>query len=341
MSRIPQPKSFALVCIAETGDRFSDFAPYVASINHAGTVAFQAALRSGGTGVFTGRGGPVATVVDSTDHRFSGFYSHPDIDDGGALSVYAGLRPEGQGVAFFRDGQPVILASSGDHFKAVGPLGPTMNDDGAVAFRADLQTGFSGICSGNAGGVTAIADTSGRFAAFQGLPVINRHATVMFRADLKDGRKGIYTGRGAALTTIVETGEQFSDLVSFPSINDEETVAFCATLKTGGVGVFTARGNQFATIVAAECGFESFRNALITQAGQVIFAGTPRGGTLGVFVGPDPVAHKVLALGDSLFDSIVAEFALNPVSVNDAGQIAIRVKLASGRQFILRADPAG
>ena len=36
----------------------------------------------------------------------------------------------------------------------------------------------------------------------------------------------------------------------------------------------------------------------------------------------------------------VVDFALNPVSVNERGQMAIRVALADGRQFILRADPA-
>ena len=38
-------EKFTLMPIADTSDRFSDFAPYVASINDAGTVAFQATLR--------------------------------------------------------------------------------------------------------------------------------------------------------------------------------------------------------------------------------------------------------------------------------------------------------
>jgi len=37
--------------IAATGAQFSDFVPYVASVNDAGTVAFQATLRGGDTGV--------------------------------------------------------------------------------------------------------------------------------------------------------------------------------------------------------------------------------------------------------------------------------------------------
>jgi hypothetical protein len=37
-------RRFTLEPIAESGDRFADFSPFVPSINDAGTVAFQAAL---------------------------------------------------------------------------------------------------------------------------------------------------------------------------------------------------------------------------------------------------------------------------------------------------------
>jgi len=46
-------------------------------------------------------------------------------------------------------------------------------------------------------------------------------------------------------------------------------------------------------------------------------------------------------VGGTLCDSTVAGFALNPVSINSAGQLAIRVMLEGGRQLILRADPPG
>ena len=37
---------------------------------------------------------------------------------------------------------------------------------------------------------------------------------------------------------------------------------------------------------------------------------------------------------------VVADFALNPVSINGAGQFAIRLKLENQKQLIVRADPA-
>jgi hypothetical protein len=85
--------------------------------------------------------------------------------------------------------------------------------------------------------------------------------------------------------------------------------------------------------------FESFRGVLLNNVGRVIFFATPRGGNLGVFTGRDPLGDSILSLGAPLFGSTIVDFALNPVSINDVDQIAIRVKLANDMQYVLRADP--
>ena len=96
---------------------------------------------------------------------------------------------------------------------------------------------------------------------------------------------------------------------------------------------------RFATVADNDGAFESFRGALINNAGTVVFLATPKGGALGVYSGSDPVADKIISIGDPMVGSTVADFALNPVSINDCNQLAIRVALASGRQLIIRADP--
>jgi hypothetical protein len=63
------------------------------------------------------------------------------------------------------------------------------------------------------------------------------------------------------------------------------------------------------------------------------------GGQLGVFSGADPAACRIIAVGDPLYGSAVAEFALNPVSANEAAQLAVRVSLVDGRQAVIRVDP--
>jgi hypothetical protein len=80
--------------IATTGEEFSDFAPYLASVNDAGTVVFQAALDDGRTGVFTGRG--AAVLGPSPVARVT---THPDVNNAGDMSFYGDL-PNGRQAVF-------------------------------------------------------------------------------------------------------------------------------------------------------------------------------------------------------------------------------------------------
>ncbi|MCC6426159.1 MAG: hypothetical protein IT435_04995 [Phycisphaerales bacterium] len=121
-------------------------------------------------------------------------------------------------------------------------------------------------------------------------------------------------------------------------MNDAGVVAFCATLRNGGSAVFTTTGGEHLPLVDTTAGFESFHGVLINNASHRVFYATPNGGSLGVFIGPDAKRDLLLGIGSSFLESTIAEFALNPVSINDAGPLAIRVRLADQRQLIVRAD---
>ncbi len=85
---------FSWTVIATTGERFSDFAPYVAAVNDVGMVAFQAALRDGGSGVFTGSGEVAAQLVGAD--VIAAVTSHPDVNLAGETSFYGDLSGGGQ-----------------------------------------------------------------------------------------------------------------------------------------------------------------------------------------------------------------------------------------------------
>ena len=324
-----------LTVIATTGEQFSDFAPYVASVNDAGTVAFQAALQGGGTGVFMSSGGEITEAAGPG--LLAGVTSHPDLNDAGDMSFYGELSGGVEAVFLLRDELQTIADTRGQ-FTSIGPLGPTMNETGMVAFRADVAERVSGIFAGDGAGAVTIADTKGPWSQFHGLPVINRGGTMVFRADRKDGVEGVYAGGEGSIRTVVETGDVFEALSLFPSVNDSGTVAFAGTMRDGGAGIFTAAADRIIPISNPDDSFESYRGALINDRGDVVFVATPRGGSPGLFAGPDPEADRILAIRDSLLGSVVEEFASNPVSVNAAGQVAVRAKLTDGRQLILRAD---
>lgn len=331
--------SFTLRPVADTGDRFTDFGPYVPSINARGRVAFYAALRSGG-GIFVGGDGPIAEVA-STDDLILDFTSHPDITDDGSWSAYAELRSGEQALVVGRAGRGATVVDTRGSLARVGPLGPTMNGSGVIAFRADTRSGDAGIFKAQGASLVAVADTrrfadTPRFAEFHGLPVLNDAGRVVFRADLVDGGQGIYSDEGGELTLLADTSGVFAELGRFPCLNAGGAVAFGATRKDGSAGVFTVSGGEVKTLIDAGASFESVRGALIDDEGTIVFFATPRGGALGIH---DAEARRVLSLRDPLFGSTIVDFALNPVSINGQGQLAIRVKLASGKQLIVRADP--
>jgi hypothetical protein len=324
--------------IATTGERLTRFAPYVASVNDAGTVAFQATLRDGGSGVFTGNGGALAHVSETA--LLAAVTSHPDLNDAGETTFYADLASGGQGVFLLSEGELRTIADTRAGFASIGPLGPTMNQTGTVAFRANPTPSISGIFAGDGSATATVADTRRHWTIFHGLPVIDARGVVVFRADRKDGVAGIYAWDAGSIRTVAETGDLFSTLGHFPSLNNQGAVAFAATQDDGRSGVFVADGEHIRPIIDTSSAFGSFRGALLTDAGDVVLIATPRGGRLGIFAGPDPVADRILCLGDPLLGSNVVDLASNPVSVNAVGQVAIRAALADGRELILRADTA-
>ncbi|MBX7133047.1 MAG: hypothetical protein K1X67_10260 [Fimbriimonadaceae bacterium] len=309
----------SLSIIAQTGEDFSDFAPYVASINDDGIVAFQATLASGGSGVFTGNGVERKKIVETGDFGITKVISHPDINNEGSVCFYANMEAGCESALLSRGGEVTAVRTG------VGPLGPTMNQAGTVAYRATLSSGESAIFAGD----FEVARSGERFMGFHGLLVINEQGLVAFRADLANGSEGIYVWDRGKLETIAETGGALSALGRFPMIDDNGRVAFVAELRQGGSAVVTSTEGR---ITIAD--FESIRGVLISESGDLIIYATPPDGNLGIY------RHeaRILGVGDEVFESTVSEFALNPVSINRKGQLAIRTKLTDGRQFILRAD---
>jgi hypothetical protein len=329
-----------MTTLASTGGRFIDFAPYVASIDDDGVVAFQATLEDGHSGVFTSDGTSITdvAVTSSAACPVQRFSSHPDINRAGALSVYGTMRT-GDEALLLHIGGNMTATGVREQFTGIGPLGPTMNERGEVAFRGALADGRAGIHLRRGTECVPIAATGEDYLGFEGLPVVNNHGQVVFRADLQDGRQGIFIHEGGRCSAVAKTGDDLAEIARFPVVNDQGTVAFAAVRKSGEPGIFAATAGSTSCLVDATAGFESFRGVLINNAGAVAFYGTPAGGTLGIHSGPDPLRDRLFGLGDTLFGGTVVDFALNPVSVNERGQLAIRVALGDGRQFILRCDP--
>lgn len=339
---MPRPDpihAYQLTRIAATGDRFSDFSPYVASINADGMVAFQASLTGGGTGVFMGNGGFVTAATVAANGLVARICSHPAINRAREIGVYAEAGSLGSMLLTGNADRLRLFDGDTSRIGNVGPLGPTINEDGIVGFRAGLPSGDAGILKVRGGVVGVVADTSGGFARFHGLPLVDRSGDVLFRADWKAGGQGIFLSSADGIIPMIETGREFRELGQFPATNESGALAFVGIRNDGGSGVFTLEKGKLTQAIAGGGHFDNFRGALISDSGELVFYATPRGGSLGIYFGPDPLAHRVIGIGSAVDGSTVADFVLNPVSINGAGQLAVRLKLADGLQVIVRADP--
>lgn len=334
-------RPYTWTSVATHDGRFVDFSPYVASINDDGVVAFQATLSDGHSGVFTSDGKSITdiAVTASTACPARLFSSHPDINRAGQLAVYATLKGGDEAVLLVHPDGSKAATDAQDGFTGVGPLGPTMNEHGDVAVRGTSQDGQACVRVRRGARFHVIAEAGDRFCRFEGLPVVNNDGHVVFRADLPDGRQGIFVHRDEQCFAVAMTGTDFEELGRFPIVNDRGVIAFAARRSSGAWGIFTTASGRLTCVADAGAGFESFRGVLINNTGPVAFYGTPAGGQLGIYAGTDPARHRILGLGDTVFGATVVDFALNPVSINELGQMAIRVALDDRRQFILRGDP--
>lgn len=333
-----RPTPRRLCVIARNEPPLASFGPYVPSINDRGEVAFQATLSGGGTGVYIGSEALIEPVVEWRGTEAGSVVSHPDLSSDRGVCFYARGSPEDGGVLVVREGVTMRVAPS------FGPLGPTMNDEGDIAFRALDPDGAERVCLWNPVGVRVLASVGGDIASFEGLPVVNRAGAVAYRATLRDRTQVIRVVDADATRTIASTGAELTELSCFPSMNDRGVVVFVGISGDGGADVLAhvpgqgAHLDRLESLASLADGFESLRGALVSSRGTVVVIGTRRAGSMGVHTGLG-AADRVLCLGDPLFGSSIADFALNPVSMNSLDQLAIRVRLADSRELILRSDP--
>jgi hypothetical protein len=327
----------------ETGSLRFNGSP--AAINDAGQVTFAANTITG-PGVFIGRGGPVSTVADTSDgFRFFGFSS---IDGRGEVSFFA-VRDDGSsgfysgphGETTFVDDTGPILAYGGDsHSSRSGAF---------TTIHAFLENGGQIILAGRDRAMTTIADSSGDFSGFDTDPSVNAYGQVAFQANLRSGGAGIFVSNGETLTAIADTSGTFAEFTGASSINNRGEVAFGAVLKSEGGGffrpdgIFVGSGGQLRTVVDSSGPFFNLLAAsgrpAINDRGQVAFFGILDTSQVGLFVGPDPVADRVILIGDPLDDSTVIGLSVFRDYLNNAGQLVFTVRLADGRTEIIRADP--
>lgn len=337
-----------------------------ASINNNGTVAFEGFLSQAlpPTSIFTtDSSGQTTTIVDNSADFFQGGVIHAPVgtsinDEGTVAYAQTDLDqnfiPRYNGV-FTSSSQNSVIDSTNSPYSFF--WSPAINNKGTLAFLAgqgDPNTGQAGIFTLSNGTLTNIADSSGVFSQFNvgfntvrgnsplsiyTVPSINESATVAFNAGLDVGGQGIFTGTSEGTTTVADSTGVF-DLFSSADINNQGTVAFLAQLDDQSTGVFTSTDGQISTLADTSGSFSSFlSDPSLNNQGEVAFQATLDNGITGIFTGADPVANKVIGIGDELFGSTVTNLLITQQGLNDQGQLSFAVGLADGRESIVFAQP--
>ena len=277
-----------------------------------GTTAQRARRR----GVFLGKGGPLTTILHTVNGPGAEFdeilVADQSVNTVGKVAMVLELDvtfDQGLFVGSKAGTFETRYLDSGGQFNAPSSR-VSLNEVGQIAFED------RGIFLSNPNGTfTTIVDNTGQFASV-GDPSLNIFGRVAFQADRFDalGRQifSINTSRGGPVTTVAESNPdplaEGPVYASFrePSLNDLGRVAFTADILVDPTVFVT---------------------------------------TQGVFTGPDPVADKVLQVGDMIEGVPVTSVVTCSEALNNRGQIVMTVQSENPdtfevRTFIVKATPS-
>jgi hypothetical protein len=356
--------AFSFTKIADTSSSFAVFRGATA-INDSGTVAFSGDLNTLNATVFTGSGGALTNIVTLPPKPAPGF-GFPDayaidINNSGTvlfetIDIESTFPPS---IDFYTGsgGTPTFVGRNGSRFSSFGAS--AINNNGSIAFFEVSPDSLGRVGITNKGGVK-LGDTfqSYYFVKLFGGSDLNNNDTLAFRGILSNEPPdvpstslidGIFTRTSdGTITSIATTNSRnfnFS-VFSLPTINDSGVVAFGKGFGSGSRPdnlsndtIFTSNGTSLTTIADTSGLFQSLGNPAINNSGTVAFLGQLDTGVTGIFTGADPIADKVIAIGDTLFGSRVTFLSFSNKGLNNSGQLAFVAGLENGISGVFRADP--
>lgn len=347
-----------------TEDNFDPFSFGCASINAPGDVAFKAGrLAPDGFNTIHGiyrvnaADGSLTTIAENAK-RFVFIGFNPSMNDLGQVSFAArldgGKKPDTESILRGSGRKLTTIASTADEFNFFG-FDTSINNSGEVAFKAELDEEFGfdeGLFSGQGRGITThyLASTSD-FDGNDSRPSINNVGTIAFDESINFD-DGIFAGREGTFATIESPDPDVS--VGEPTFNDGgvtsyERSFFDEASQEFVVEIVTNDGGQRTAVADTRGAFGSFgfRPPSINNEGDVAYhASLDDFVTSGVFVGPDPVADRVVVTGDTLDGRTVQNITFCEEGLSDSGQLAFVATLEDPdspngfRVAVFRATPS-
>jgi len=302
------------------------------SLNDQGAVAVTISTLGVGDVVLAGDGRTLSVIAETASARSFGKAAITNQGD----VIFSASSGEGRRILLSRKGQLSTLVDVDAPLLVLGDL--VANRRGTIAYPTVLEMAVHAAVSLDHG-ETAITASHPRSIAVLD---INQRGQVLSMTDLGrppssklivgDGR----TTRIAADAAADLHGGFFLGAV----INDRGTVAASAFLGEAGRRIYLAEpGGGLVPVITSEGLFDSFTLTGLTDSGTPVFTASLDTGGSGVFAGPDPVADKVIATGDTLNGATVRSASV--VDVNASGQLLVWVSFEDGRTALYRTQHGG
>lgn len=356
--------------MVDTSGSFNSFGLPV--INNAGIVAFSANT-DGALGAYTSTGRTITTIAENVG-LYESIGSSIAMNDIGTVAFVA---TPARGATTTEHPTETIFTSTNGKITQVPAYKPSpesgypaydriislaLNNRGTIAYVAQNMRGI-GVLSSDG---RLIAEASDARLSTVDSADINDRGTIVYRS--QSGRAfEIFANKGTKTTTLSSTTYPLYVMAPkngafSPSLNNQGTVAFVALeiqptseytaeFNPGKAAILKTNGTKVTTIADTKGAYSSFSSGsnynsaavppAINDRGTVAFLARLDAGGEGIFTGSDPVKHKVIATGDSLFGYTVQSVALSPAGINDRGQITFIAWLANGTEVVVRADPDG
>jgi hypothetical protein len=302
-----------------------------AALNEQGTVAITVAMEGVGDAVLVGDGRSLSIVAESA----AGSFGPAAINNRGDVVFRADSR-EGSRILLSRNGRLSTLVGVDAHVIR----DPVINARGTVAFSAFRPSvGGQAVLALDRGQVTTITTHMRAIVILD----INQRGQVLALTDPGlPPASTLVVGDGRTIRIVADAHALLDGGFFFlqAAINDRGTVAFSAFLGEKGQRMYLADPQGgLRTVITSDGPFEGFRLGGLTNAGTPVFTGFLDAGGSGVFVGPDPVADKVIATGDTLDGATVLQASV--ADVNASGQILLWVTFEDGTVALYRTQHGG
>jgi Ca2+-binding RTX toxin-like protein len=102
--------------------------------------------------------------------------------------------------------------------------------------------------------------------------------------------------------------------------------------------ILQRQGNDTTSLANTDGLFGSFEEISLNNSGEVVFSAFLDDGKEGIFAGFNPVSDRIIAVGDTLSGSTVADLEFSQEGLNNSGIISFKAELANGTLGIYQVN---